>query len=615
MPGPWEKYQQAAPSGPWEKYAQQQPQEAPQPGMLARGAAWVGQQMDRIPAGIRGYAEAIQTGDAYNAPNRAWQGMKDPASVQTSEQMMGRAGLSTEKNVPSYAATNPYGGMAMPYTKENPVMPGYTSRAEQAGQAFDFLAPTGLELLPALKYGAKGVKGAAKYGGKKLTQAAEKSILEKYSMAQARKLAPSMGSGKAIQVVDDAQNVIGDASKIMADKLREHDLLYNPGKANFNLQRDLKAYGKQIGETVQEMKARDVSVNLQKVLNDYAGERVKAVAASGKGVGTIDDFQTKVMPKLQAMIDNLGHDGAGNVPIDKAVTFRQELQDMVRNWGQESGGPTVQRVARELQYRANQAIAASDKSGLKLAALNDKFSDLKSMQPLIEDAYTRGFGRSAVGRDVRPLPFTREGIVNRLWETVGSPAKSTFNALPNQADKWANRGRTVSGLDIPTPASTVTPEDVAALKAPFLSNETQGLPPRTPGRRPLVEQAPTYIQRPPSVLDEGLPPRRVGNASPGRRQISPYVHDPKLDVSSLGDVRKADDAREAAAFRNRAASMPDDAFLKVLDDSRGWPPGLNEQKIQFLLKAYKRTKPDHVRAKILSQIRSEFSKTKQKATR
>ncbi len=531
----------------------QTPQEA-QPGMLARGAQWVGRQLDRVPAAIRGGAEAYQTNDPYSAADRAWQGLKDPASVQSSERMMGRFGADTtprERTLFIPSASGP-GPAARVQTN--------TSEAEDMGAAFDALAPTGLELIPGAKLLAKG---ASKVGNKALkigTSAAERSILEKYSMAKAMKIAPSMGPAKTIQSAEEASKVIGDAPKVVADKLREHDLLYNPGKANFNLQRDLKIYGKQIGETVQEMKSRDVSVNIQSVLDDYIGKKVTALKASGKDVGSIEDFQTKIAPKLQSMIDNLEPDKLGRVPIDKAVSFRQDLQAVVKNWGKESPSlPLMQSTARELQYQANQAIAASDRvGGPKLAALNNKFHDLSNLQPLIEDAYRRGFGRAAVGRDVRPLPFTREGLVNRAAEVVGSPVKTIMAAKPAWAEMLANRGNVPAGLKIQDAAiPKASEQEIAAwLKqnAQAIPADPSALPPRSPvgTRRTLGEPKPaTYVPRADSD-PSALPARKVGNASPGRRPIAPIADDPSLSVEHLGKVMDADAAKEIAATKYQA---------------------------------------------------------------
>lgn len=555
---------------PWEdapivKPAAAQPE---QPGMLRRGLAFVGRQLERVPAGIRGYTEAIQTGDSYNAPNKALQGFLEPESVQTSAEMMGRFGADTAMNKPQIKTPPPdaqtqWNALGnMPDEIKAKILgfrPGvkdtsYTSTAQELGNLYDFAAPTGLELIPGAKMALKAGRGTAKAGAKQLTKAAEKSILEKYSMAKAMKMAPTMGSGKEIQAVEEASKAIENAPSFVADKLREHDLLYNPGKANFNLQRDLKKYGEQIGATVADMKARDVSVNLQSVFNDYMAKKTKVIQESGKGVGSIADLETKVGPKIQDMITRLGE----NPSIDKAVAFRQELQDMVKNWDGGTGKPPplVQRVAKELQYQVNQAIAASDKTGgPTLAALNEKYGDLKDLQPLIEDAYKRGFGRSAVGRDVRPLPFTREGVINRGAEIVGSPIKSVMNLKPEWADALANRGRTVSGLSIPEIASTVTPEELAAIKAPFIP-ESQGLPPRRPSMRRPLEGKPTYIERPKSVLDEGLPPRKSSYTPPNqRRALSPIAPDPSLDVTELGKVMDADAAKEIAANKYQSERL------------------------------------------------------------
>lgn len=538
-------------------------------------AAFAGRQIDRVSAGpLRGAEQGIQDyqptedggfhpgGVIAAALQGAGRGFMHPDQVQSGQQMFARMGLSNDETprqqmtpgfvMKSHAQAGEYGlkpedaakfedGKMYPLTVSN------GSSAQAAGMLQDMLAPAPPVGL-ALRGGAKLAGKAGTLAEKTAVNAAERSILEKYSMAQAKELAPAMGSGKEIQTVEEAQKAIPNATKIVADKLREHDLLYNPGKANFNLNRDLNKYGQDIGATVKEMAGRDVSVDLQDVFDKYTADRINATKTTGKGIGTLDDFQTKVVPKIQSMIDAL-KDGSGKVGVDKAVAFRQELQDMVKNWGQgEGGGPLIQQVAKEMQYRANQAIAGADKSGPKLAAMNEKYSDLKNLQPLIEDAYSRGFGRAAVGRDVRPLPYTREGIVNRLWETAGSPVKSLMNAKPQWADALANRINTPQGLNIPQAASTLTDADIQALKQPFIPPQGEGLPPRVPNqRRPLLSQDPTYVQRQPSVLDESLPSRQSSYAYPARRPLSPIAPDPSLDVSELGKVLDADAAKEIAS--------------------------------------------------------------------
>lgn len=403
MAGPWEKYQQAAPKGPWEKYAEasQAPQETAQPGPLARGAAWVGRQMDRIPAGIRGYAEAVQTGDAYDAPNRAWQGMKDPASVQTSDQMMGRSGLSTAprttlRQPPPDAQTQWEAlGNVPPETKRKmlgfepgKVDTGSTSNAQEAARLFDVVAPTGLELIP----GAKGAKAA---------------LQSSRVMKPVAKLAnlPNKVAGKLAQ---ELSSVSEEALRMNATKEGRKALQANAGKEY------------EIGQRLVQMLDNPKEYSPNKALVDNAlkgmgnvdiAPVIKALqeAKIRRPSGKIWDHETAANAAIQKDINNLlGTNGRTALPADEAVDLRRGMDEVIDHAGDQKQLAIVnnaklkgRKVMRDLLE--NQAVATGNPEYIQGMKTLHKQLDAR-------DRLSRFLGKNKEAREDRA-----ESFISNMW--------------------------------------------------------------------------------------------------------------------------------------------------------------------------------------------------------
>lgn len=523
------------------------------PGFGARALHAIGSVLDRLgPAELRGAAQGAQDyqpqDEGFSGRNvggvlgsmakGAWDGLINPDRVQSAQTQYARMGVS---DAPS-SRLNVMGTSGQPMNLGQDRPAGDPSLAATLGAAQDMLAPlppVGL----ALKGAAKGAGQVAKASEKIGVSAAERAILEHYNPTLMKELAPDI-SGSA---------TIADAPAIVAQKLREHDLLYAPGKANFNLKRDLKQTGEKIGSVIQEAKQKDVAINVQKVVDDFMASKQKALSETGEGAASFADLQKEIAPRIQAMVDQLKPNELGEVPIDKAVNFRRSLQDMVKNWGEQGGKPIIQGAAKDLQSSLNQAIEASDpRLGPKLAGLNNKFSDLKDLQPLIEDAYTRGFGKSAGGKVAQSglakaldavIGENGKPLVKSALRAAASPVKTVLGIKPEWAEALANRN------SFPYPdmyASEPLSNVPANITAPPPPDAAPGLPPRQPitARRPLNPPPASPV---PAPAPQGLHPRQSSYSYPARRPLSPIAEDPSLSVEQLGKVLDADAAKEIAS--------------------------------------------------------------------
>lgn len=550
----------------------QAPQES---GPLMKGLQWVGRQIDRVSAGpLRGAEQGIQDyqptedggihpgGVMAAALKGAGRGFMNPDQVQSGQEMFARMGLSNDETpsqqmtpgfvLKSHARAGAYGlkpedaakfedGKMYPLTVSN------ASSARAAGMLQDMITP-----IPGAGLALKGITKTAQVGEKAAMSAAERAILENYNPTLMKELAPAVSGSETI----------ADAPAIVAQKMREHDLLYNPGKANFNLQRDLKKTGEQIGSVVGEAKQKDIAVNVQKVVDGFAARTQKALEETGQGAASAADLQKEIMPRIQAMIDNLRPNEVGEVPIDKAVNLRRSLQELVKNWGDQAGKPIIQGAAKELQGDLNKAIELSDpKYGPKLAGLNNKFSDLKDLEPLIQDAYTRGFGKSAGGK------VAHSGVAKALDAVIGengkpllksalragaSPLKTVLGVKPKWAEALANKGRfqypDMYASEPLTPVADILKREAAPVAGG--ENAVPELPmrPNTASqRRPL--NPPAAAKEPPKT---GLQPRQSSYSYPQRRPLAPIAEDPSLSVEQLGKVLDADAAKEIASTQYQA---------------------------------------------------------------
>lgn len=486
---------------------------------------FAGRQVDRLgPAEIRGAAEGIQNyepegsgsfhpGVLAAAAKGAWNGLINPEAVQDSRTQWARSGLSdkapdnTTQSTPGFvmkahARAGEYGLKPQDEAKfENgkmyPLSVGYASPAQVAGTIQDAISPTPLAGA-AFKLGGKTLNltaDAAKMG-------ATKAILSHYSPPRLAAYAQKIGT-----FGNEA-----DAIKAVSEKLKQDDLLYTPGKANFNLRKAKNDIGSQVGQTIQEAKAKDINVNPQAVIDKYSALKDAALAESGKGVGTYKDFARDVLPEIQGMIDDLKPNELGQVSIDKGVAFRQALQDMVKKWDGTTNAPLIQQVAKDLQGSMNQEIMKSDKVlGPKLAGLNQKFSDLSNAETLIDPAYKKAIGNTVAGKSGSFLQNVA-GIIKHPIDAAGDPMQALMKLNPRKAEAIANAGNKVSGIQIPqVDFPGVSQAELDALRSPPASG---GLPPRQTTGRPMLNKPPSYT--------EGVPVP----ASPFGRPALPKPADP-----------------------------------------------------------------------------------------
>ncbi len=501
-------------------------------GALGTALGVVASAADRLgPAEIRGAAEGIQNyepegngsfhpGVLVAAAKGAWNGLINPADVQTAETQYARSGLSTEQKsadvltpgfvMRSHAATGAYGLKpedAAKYADDQmyPLNVHYASMAQVAGSIQDAISPT----LPVGRLAGLGSK-TGKVSADVLKKGATKAILSNYSPKQLSEYAQKLG-------------VFGqetDAVTAVAEKLKENDLLYAPGKANLNLKRAKHDIGTQINKTVADAKNADIMVNPQGVINRYSELKATALDATGEGVGDFRDLQNNVFPELQAMIDDLKPNELGQVSIDKGVNFRRALQGLVKKWTNTPNGPVVQKVAKDMQASMNEEILKSDKVfGPKLAALNHKFSELSDAGDLIEGAYDKSLGNTLAGKEGTILKRVAE-LVKHPIDASSAPIHALMKLNPKLAEKLANLGNIPVGVQESgkQTMSTITHEELEALKAQFVKGGKAGdLDPRSAGGRFNLDPQHEFVKR------EGLETPEINPRSPGR---APLGEDP-----------------------------------------------------------------------------------------
>jgi hypothetical protein len=520
---------------------------------------FAGKQVERVSSGpLRGAEQGIQDyepeGGGFHpgviaaALKGAGRGFMDPDQVQPSQQAFSRMGVS---DAPS-SRLNVMGTSGRPISLGQDRPAGDPSLAATLGTAQDMLSPVP-PVLSGLRGAGKVIQKTGKLAEKTAISAAEKAILENYNPTLMKEFAP----------IDGGAGTIANAPRIVAEKLKEHDLLYNPSKAQFNLKRDIRKTGEQIGEVVKQGKERDLSVNVQKEFDGFLARREAAIEQNGKGSAAADAFRKDAAPRIQAIINELRPNELGEVPLDKAVNLKRELQDLVKNWGDQAGKPVIQGAAQELQSALNKAIEATDpRIGPKLAGLNNKYSDLMDLSPLIEDAYARGFGKAAAGKKAASLKdrivesFIGENgkpMVKSLVKAAASPAKTVAQWLPENAmEGLANRGRRAYPDMYASEPIVRVPEILKreAAAAPGGENAIPDIPmrPNTASqRRPL-----TPPPAPKEPAKEGLPPRQSSYVYPQRRPLAPIAQDPSLSVEILGKVMDADAAKDIAKTQYQA---------------------------------------------------------------
>lgn len=277
------------------------PQE-PNKSLLRRGAEWVGRQASRLPAAIRGGVQAYQSNDAPGAAGMAVQGFMDPESVQSSGQMMANAGVSTEpkmqiKQPPPDAATQfaalgnlpPEVKEAMLGFKAEPETT-YTTQAQEYGNLFDAVAPSGLEFLPP---GIRGMFGSAGKGMQKAGTASIQSSLKPASKLMKSPvpyesenflkprpgfpdgLGSAMGKGKTLENLEAYHQKLGDQQDAILNQIPQVDILQAVAQAAQDVQ-DAISKG---GNSALGLSARDAAA-LQSEIQHWA-DAAERVSPSG----------------------------------------------------------------------------------------------------------------------------------------------------------------------------------------------------------------------------------------------------------------------------------------------------------------------------------------------
>lgn len=543
--------------------------------------------------------------------------------IQSSGESLERAGVDNTPQRPPMR----YPGEQFP-GGDAPMM----GLADQAGIVADVLTPPFAAAGIAKAAGATGrlAKDAVAAGKSRvaasLQPAAEKAILGNYRKQLRAEFLPD----------NPTEGTLKNFPRELSKTLKENDLLRPPEQAMINLNSGKERIGKAIESTIKKATNEDVSVNVQDVINNFANDTRSLLKRTGKGAGEIKGLEEKIIPQIQDIVNNLGPDELGNIPLDKGVEFRRGLQAMVKNWDGENRN-IAQVVAKRLSSDMNKKIAASHKiHGPRLAKLNEKYSSLMDAEPMVEEAYRRAGGlESGPMINDRGLPLTKEGIVNQAARSIGSPREALMRMMPKTAEKIANDAYLPAGSksalpEYTPPTPTVSADELSALGLD-VGPKPKTLPPRTPQGRPALDKAPTYI---PGQAKEGLPPRvpqgvrrrfeeKAPSFSPGQPKEGlpprvptgtrrPLEDKPPTYVRSPAEGLPPREPKNPRRPLGDAPTSPE-AFLQVLADSKGWPPGLNEERIKRLVQAYKKSKPDAQKSKIMNLLRQEWAKAMESA--
>lgn len=529
--------------------------------------------------------------------------------------------------------------------------------ADQAGTVADMLAPmAGLEAIKAAGAASRAAlsklaRGTLNSPG--MRKAAERAVLDNYAPRLRKEFAPENPTPGAIE----------NAPSELAKTLKESDLLYAPEKAKIKLNSGLEKIGGAIDRTIKQATEVDAVVNAKSVLDGYATTTRSVLTRTGKNAATIEEIEGKILPKIDRIVANLGPDELGNIPLDKGVEFRRALQDMVKNWDGDNKN-LAQVVAKKLSSSMNEKIAAAHPVyGPRLAKLNDRYSSLKDAEPMIDEGFSTAYGK-ATGLDdnARGIPKTREGIVTRIVDAAMTPRQTLMKMRPGLAERVANDQFLPIGSAETLPQyiarpPTVTADELAALGMD-IGPKPYALPPRTPQGRPALNQAPTYVERPPVPQAFGRPAPPVAPEYDPLAALDPRNRNPLQEapqgVPGIEGMAPADYAaarqadaqatREALARQSRPvrapiqpteqsggvqvltpnelalrprvpkgnvrpngypANLESPAVQKVLNESGRRPIVPNQARIDRLNEALKRAKTKEAREKLQALLREE----------
>jgi hypothetical protein len=291
------------------------PTKGGQGGAFGRGLEFVSRQLNRVPAAMRGAAEAVRRGGPKAAASlanpvaalanpavrdaipAAFAGFINPDDAPTSQQLAANFGASTEQNIPQFPAQSPYGGMALahlpPELQASQYQPtGHTSQADLIGGAMDLALPTGLEILPPLKAAAlaRGGRAVQRSG----TQAIQSSL--KPSAALRRGPVPydsehlltpragfpdglgsAMGKERTLENIETFHNTLGDAQDAILQQIPQVDILQSVADAATDVERAIS----QGGNARLGLSARDANALRAEIQHwTDAAERISPTGAT-----------------------------------------------------------------------------------------------------------------------------------------------------------------------------------------------------------------------------------------------------------------------------------------------------------------------------------------------
>jgi len=316
--------------------AQAQHPKVDSPSLFEKGVAWVGRQLSRLPAAIRGAVQAYQNNDAYDAANMAWQGLKDPESVQTSPEMMARFGADTTKYPVTYPAQGTDNGAQR--NAPIPALPaqsGISSHADAAGEAFDAVAPTGLEFLPAVM--ARGLGRLGRGVEEASTNAIQSSLkpsrqlrnipvpyesanfLTERPGAPAGGLASAMGKRRTLENIEAFHDRLGAQQDALLQQIPQVDLMQSVAHAAHDIDQAIAQGGNQM----LGLSARDADALRAEI--DHWAQAAERVSPNGITNG----------PNARQFRGSLGHEAryngseTTNARRVVAATIRERLNDQL----------------------------------------------------------------------------------------------------------------------------------------------------------------------------------------------------------------------------------------------------------------------------------------------
>lgn len=394
----WEETQEIKDAPPAWEDTKEAAQDS-KPGLLKQGLTWTAKQFNRVPAAIRGSVQAFQNGDPRSLVERnpvamAWQGLKDPESVQSSEQMMANLGASAEQNKPQIRTPAPGPQFNFQTRDFTPAKPdtAMTSTAKELGAGFDAIAPTGLEGLPVFL--AAGMKAA----GKTISAPVKVAALTADAIR---------GGTEAKDALTATKQGLQNYGTRQAAKVGE---VMNPKLAP---DADaMKQIGQSIGLTPEELQHPAIEFGQ----NSVQARRQK-VLAQGEGGGPALEQHNAMTEKIQRGFDNAVH-AIGGQPMEPV-----QAGEMIRD-GVKAG---AKRIAESVSASHNDII--DQFPGL---AVNGAEADAI-------ESKLNGIEKFAKGRAVRGLTSEHQSAAKSLLQAVEAARSS------NGSYKQLNEAREMAG--------------------------------------------------------------------------------------------------------------------------------------------------------------------------